>query len=387
MLQFESYFLTLLLWVLGNDLRKRYLNDLKAQLSGKCVQIMRGITMTITHAGTNDGINTQAVDEDRFLRILDDPITGLLVDLQDLVTRRTTEFWSERGARNMHLPITTNSISSPMGLGSDSQPVQIDLFGQTTYLADSMQFMLEYGCRLSDKGAWYLMPSFRGEDADDRHLNQFFHSEAEIIGNLTDVMDTAESYVRHLTSAVLEEHRDRLLSITGRADHLEAMMSSDPFPRITLDEAERLLGGDPRSIQRHPEGFRVLTSHGERRLMDEVSPFLWVTHFDHLSVPFYQGYGDADLQSSLNGDLLFGIGEVVGCGERHIDGQSTRRALTHHKVSEEDYGWYVRLKDHRPMVTSGFGLGVERWMMWVLSESDIRQMAILPRYNGVKIVP
>lgn len=47
----------------------------------------------------------------------------------------------------MHLPITTGSISSPMGLGSDSIPVKIQLGGRDTYLADSMQFALEYGCR------------------------------------------------------------------------------------------------------------------------------------------------------------------------------------------------------------------------------------------------
>ncbi|GAA2552195.1 hypothetical protein GCM10010435_23080 [Winogradskya consettensis] len=47
----------------------------------------------------------------------------------------------------------------------------VDLFGQKTYVADSMQFMLEYACRFSDSGAWYLMPRFRGEDADETHLN------------------------------------------------------------------------------------------------------------------------------------------------------------------------------------------------------------------------
>ncbi len=328
-----------------------------------------------------------AISEDHFLRILDDPKTALLVGMQDLVTRRTSEFWAAYGARNMHLPITTNAVSSPAGLGSDSLPVRIDLFGQPTYLADSMQFMLEYGCRLSERGAWYLMPSFRGEQADHRHLNQFFHSEAEITGGLSDVMEVAEAYVRHLTAAALDEHGASLLRLTGGVDRLEAMLKAKRFPRITLDEAADALGDDPVSIQRHPLGFRALTPHGERRLMDKVSPFLWVTHFDHLSVPFYQAYGDPDLRTALNADLLFGIGETVGCGERHVDGEATRRALKHHGVLENDYDWYIRLKNRRPMRTAGFGLGVERWMMWVLASADIREMAILPRYHGVRIVP
>jgi asparaginyl-tRNA synthetase len=328
-----------------------------------------------------------APDDDRFLRVLKDPQMRLLVDLQDLVTRATTDFWSRRGARTMHLPITTNSISSPLGLGSDSLPVEIDLFGERTYLADSMQFMLEYGTRLSEGGAWYLMPSFRGEEADARHLNQFFHSEAEILGGLGDVMDVAEEYVRHLTSVVLREYGDRVAELVGTTDHLQEMVDGGPFPRLTLDEAEAHLGDDGRSIVHHEAGFRVLTSHGERRLIDELGPFVWVTHFDHLSVPFYQAYGDDDMRTSRNGDLLFGIGEVIGCGERHVDGAQARRALAHHQVPESAYEWYVRLKDQHPALTSGFGMGVERWLVWVLRHDDIRDMALLPRYNGVRMIP
>ncbi len=257
---------------------------------------------------------------DRFLRILDDPMFGLLVRLQDLITGATTDFWRQEGARNMHLPITTSSVSSPMGLGSDSLPVKIDLFGVPTYLADSMQFLLEYGCRLSADGAWYLMPSFRGEDADRTHLNQFFHSEAEIAGGLDEVIEVAERYVRYLAEEVLDKLGGQVCEVVGRDDHLRAMIATDPFPRLTLDEAIDHLGDDPEAVVRHPGGWRTLTRHGERRLMEEISPFVWVTHFDHLSVPFYQAYADETQRSSLNADLLFGIGEVVGSGERQILG-------------------------------------------------------------------
>jgi len=89
----------------------------------------------------------------RYLAVLDDPLYSCLVDLQDLVNYETATFWRERAVRALHLPVTTGSISSPMGLGSDSLPVQVDLFGVPTYLADSMQFMLEYGCRIATVAA------------------------------------------------------------------------------------------------------------------------------------------------------------------------------------------------------------------------------------------
>ena len=105
----------------------------------------------------------------------------------------------------MHLPVTTGSISSPMGRGSDSLPVKINLEGVNTYLADSMQFLLEYGCRLNSNGVYYVMPSFRGEKADNRHLCQFYHSEAEIPGTLNDVMNLVDEYIKYLSRELLKQ--------------------------------------------------------------------------------------------------------------------------------------------------------------------------------------
>ncbi|MCI3899800.1 amino acid--tRNA ligase-related protein [Streptomyces spectabilis] len=323
---------------------------------------------------------------DRFIKIMDDPFYRTLIDLQDLLTVRTASFWHQRQVKALHLPITTGSVSSPMGLGSDSSPVAVDLFGQHTYLADSMQFMLEYGCRFNPRGAWYLMPSFRGEDADETHLNQFFHSEAEIEGGLDDVVAVVEDYLRTLARAVLDALGDEVAAQAGGTGHLAHMTDLTTFPRMTLDEAIRHLGPDPLAVE-VADGWRTLTRHGERRLMAEVSPVLWVTHFDHLSVPFYQGYGDPDRRTSLSADLLFGVGEVVGAGERHTTGEQVRTALAQHGVAEADYQWYVDMKDARPMRTAGFGLGVERWLLWVLNRWDIRELQLAPRLNGVAIAP
>ncbi|MFJ8582767.1 amino acid--tRNA ligase-related protein [Micromonospora sp. NPDC093277] len=92
----------------------------------------------------------------RSLSIIGAPRFKLIAGLQDPITVLTTLFWGRRRARNAPLPITANSISSPMGPGGDSLPVPVDLFGQKTCLADAIQFALEYVSRFSDTGAWYL---------------------------------------------------------------------------------------------------------------------------------------------------------------------------------------------------------------------------------------
>ncbi|MGA5319286.1 amino acid--tRNA ligase-related protein [Streptomyces seoulensis] len=320
----------------------------------------------------------------RFLRILDDPLYASLVDLQDLVNYETAAFWRGRQVKALHLPVTTSSISSPMGLGSDSLPVQVDLFGVPTYLADSMQFLLEYGCRIADRGCYYLMPSFRGEETDATHLSQFFHSEAEIPGGLDDVIAVADAYLRHLTEAVLREMEAPVARIAGGVGHLTDFLAK-PTPRITFDEAVAALDGDPEYFEFHDQ-WRTITRAGERRLMELHGSAVWLTHFDHLSVPFYQAT-DATGTKALNADLLIGPGEVVGCGERHTDAAHALGALAAHGVPSDDYDWYLRMKQEKPLHTSGFGMGVERFFMWVLRHPDVRDLQLLERANGLAATP
>ena len=322
----------------------------------------------------------------RFLEIFSDPLYQLVLSLQDIVTVESAKFWRCRGIKAIHLPITTDTISSPMGLGSDSLPVHVNLFGRDTFLADSMQFMLEYGCRFNEAGTWYLMPSFRGEHSDKTHLNQFFHSEAELSGDLADVISVVEAYMRTLAGAVLNECAAALESLGKNTAHIERMAASAPFEQLTMDEAVHFLGSDGQAMEFH-DGWTTLTRHGERRLMEEVGEFVWVTHFDHLAVPFYQAFDSSSTLKSLSADLLFGPGEVVGAGERHSTSDQLKAALRMHEVPVDRYQWYVDMKERSPMQTSGFGMGVERWMMWVLEESDIRELQLAPRLNGIRLTP
>ena len=126
---------------------------------------------------------------------------------------------------------------------------------------------------------------------------------------------------------------------------------------------------------------------GERELMKRFGGFVWVTHWDHLAVPFYQAFADDTHQAALNADLLFGMGETVGSGERHAGSEEMTAALDLHQVSGESYEWYSRMKQQQPMRTAGFGLGIERLLMWVLDHDDIRDMQLLPRTNGRLDVP
>ncbi|MFI1182508.1 amino acid--tRNA ligase-related protein [Streptomyces sp. NPDC020799] len=328
----------------------------------------------------------------RYLDLIGSPWGRTLVTLQDAVSYATAVFWAGRRVPTLHLPVTTGAVSSPMGLGSDSGPVEVAMFGKSVYLADSMQFALEYGCRLSGRGCYYLMPSFRGEDPDESHLCQFFHSEAELPGSLDTVMATVEDYLRHLAQHLLTTCADTVRTVAGTAVHLEDVAAgAGPFERMPFAEADRLLKSDPELIRTGTGAggrtWRTLTRAAEQRLLALCGRPVWVTHYDHLAVPFYQAYADDDRRTALNADLLLGVGEVAGAGERHATAEAVREALADHQVGQEPYGWYIDMRERRLLRTSGFGMGVERLLLWVLNHDDIRDLQILVRRNGLDCTP
>jgi asparaginyl-tRNA synthetase len=331
-------------------------------------------------------------DPDRFIHLPATEFYRTMIRLHDVVMQATMTFWHGYGLRYAFLPITTNAASSPMGLGSDSSPVTVTIAGVGTHLADSMQFFLEYACRFGGTGAYYVMPSFRGERADATHLSQFMHCEAELRGDLNDVIDAVERYLVYLASAIVAEFDSDPDALPSGLGHVFALAErgGNAFTRMTFDEAARMLGDDRRYVRDLARQARTLTRAGERELIARHGDFVWVTHWDHLAVPFYQRLLPCERSGRLraaNADLLFGPGEVVGAGERHITGTDVRSALAVHQIANADYGWYAALKDTYPMVTAGFGLGVDRFLMWVTGHDDIRDLQLLLRDNGVAHVP
>lgn len=342
-------------------------------------------TRTSQQPGADDDQAGSIRHRDRHLHALRSPWTPLRARLYDTCVRATATFNHRLGIVATPLPTTTRTVTCPTGLGSDARPVRVQVNDVDTYLTDSQQFLLEYGVRINPRGCYSICPSFRADVPDRTHLTEFLHSEAEIPGDLADLIAHVESYVRFLSAAILDECGAELSAVTEDVSHLERLAARDePFARLTFDEAITLLDTE-HHVRTDRNGSRHLTRDGERRLLEVVDEFTWVSHFDHLAVPFYHGFdGDG---TALAADLFFGPGEVVGSGQRHTTGDQLREALRTHGVPEADYAWYIRMKDEFPVTTSGFGFGVERFLLWVLGHDDIRDIPLIPRHDELAAWP
>jgi asparaginyl-tRNA synthetase len=326
-------------------------------------------------------------DPGSFVLAMRSPWFGLIADLHDIFLAVTVSYATSHGLKGLYFPVTTRTVTCPSALGSDSAPVPVKVSGVDTYLQDSMQFALEYGCRIAASGCYNIMPSFREAELDDSHLIQFTHSEAEIAGSLEDLMRYVDGYVKALSSAILDRMGDRLAKARGDISHLQRVADrTAAFEQLTFDDAVQIVGDTHGTVQ-HGGSWRTLTRSGERLLMKRVSEVLWVHHFDNLAVPFYQAFGDNDARTAKNADLYLGIGEVAGSGERHCHPDDLRKSMVMHDVNEAEYEWYVRMREVAPMQTSGFGMGVDRFFMWVLKHDDIRDMPLICRLDEPRAWP
>uniref|UniRef100_A0A914DBS7 Aminoacyl-transfer RNA synthetases class-II family profile domain-containing protein n=1 Tax=Acrobeloides nanus TaxID=290746 RepID=A0A914DBS7_9BILA len=331
--------------------------------------------------------------------ITDDWYSGVF-RIQDCIFHATVDYFRNTlGFNYTMLPVSTKTISAPIGedaialgnFGSYSYPISVNLMDRNVFLADSNQFTLEYYLRIRDgsPGVYVMAPCFRGDEPDATHLNQFQHVECELVGDMDKAIAVAESYIINIVKAVLREEKCVVMKIAGTMEHLERVvvsyiLNNNGFPRITLDKAIEMLPSDCYKLVDELMPYRgfELTRKGERQLIAMFGGAVWVTEPDHLSVPFYQAYADgSDRKKAKAADLLIGLGEIIGLGERQETAQETLEALKHHDITLSNYEWYVEMRRIKQMKTSGWGLGSERLISWILQHNDVRDIQILPRFK------
>ena len=122
---------------------------------------------------------------------------------------------------------------------------------------------------------------------------------------------------------------------------------------------------------------------------------LWMYGFDRDTVAFYQKPDSKDPNKTINADLLFppltknGFGgEIIGSSQRQDNAKEMLESLKRQGISAAPYHWYIDLRNQPGYrTTSGFGLGVERFIAWSLGYESIQDVALYPRLKNIKTIP
>ncbi|CAH8610849.1 unnamed protein product [Dicrocoelium dendriticum] len=164
--------------------------------------------------------------------------------------------------------------------------------------------------------------------------------------------------------------------ITQLCSKVDAV-AAKPFPRITYYDAVNHLTtkfGSRNSLY-------DFSKDEERHIVQWFGGGLlpvFVTHFPTALKPFYCRSLDGTVSESV--DLLFpDVGELVGGSVRECDAEALRNRLSSQTGNSSALQWYINLRGSGSAPHGGFGLGFERFMQYVLSVPNIRDVIPFPR--------
>ena len=281
-------------------------------------------------------------------------------------------YFNENGWWEVSPPILTQSA-----VEGGATLFSVDFFGRKAYLSQSAQFYLEVMIYSLEK-VWSLTPSFRAEKSRTRrHLYEFWHLEAEAAWmDMRDMMGVVEGMVKAAVKEVLDKRLEELEALKRKLDPLEETLRSK-FDEVTYDEAIEIL---------RRKGFNIkwgddIGADEERALTEDRQVPFFLTMFPKHLKSFYMKVYDPRPELVLGFDLEApeGYGEVVGGSQREDRYDVLYKRILEEKLNPEDYQWYLDLRRYGSVPHSGFGLGVDRLVMWIAGLDHIRDALPFPR--------
>lgn len=282
------------------------------------------------------------------------------------------EYFREHGYYEVQAPMF---ITAAVEGGATLFPVKY-VDESTVYLTQSSQFYLE-ALIFSLEKVYTIAPSFRAEKSRTRrHLTEFWHCEAEEAwASLDDIMHVEEELVWHAVERVLERNSEELKLLGRDARKLE--LCEPPFYRISYDEAIEML---------ERKGFKLrwgddFGADEERAIVEEFDKPVFVHRFPVKAKAFYHKNDPKRPEVTLSADLLAseGYGEIVGGGERIDRLEDLLTKISEFGLRPEDYEWYLDLRRYGSVPHAGFGLGIDRLVMWVAGLDHIVDAIPFPR--------
>ncbi len=321
--------------------------------------------------------------------------------VRSVVSAAVHEFFQNRRFVYVHTPLITASDCEGAGemfkvttIGysneykNEEEYNADDFFGQRAALSVSGQLEGEVAAMALGK-IYTFGPSFRAEKSNTpRHVAEFWHVEPEVaFAELPDIIEIAEDMIKYIINAVLEKCPQELKFFDahfekGLIEKLNNVVSND-FAVMTYTEAiEHLLKADVKFQYPVEWGCDLMTEH-EKYISEVVCKKpVFLTDYPKEIKSFYMKQNPDGKTVAATDLLVPGVGEIIGCSEREADLDKLLQAMEVRGMSIEDYEHYIALRRFGSVPHSGFGLGLERIIMYVTGVQNIRDVILYPRTVG-----
>ncbi|HCD81324.1 MAG TPA: asparagine--tRNA ligase [Ruminococcaceae bacterium] len=321
--------------------------------------------------------------------------------VRSVVSASIHEFFQSRRFVYVHTPLITASDCEGAGemfkvttIGysneykSEEEYYANDFFGKKAALSVSGQLEGEVAAMALGK-IYTFGPSFRAEKSNTpRHVAEFWHVEPEVaFAELPDIIELAEALIKHIINAVLEKCPEELKFFdrhfeNGLIEKLETVAGHN-FAVMTYTEAIERLKASGKDFKYPVEwGCDLMTEH-ERYISEEICKKpVFLTDYPKEIKSFYMKQNPDGKTVAATDLLVPGVGEIIGCSEREADLDKLLEAMKSRNMSLDEYEHYIALRRFGSVPHSGFGLGLERIIMYVTGVQNIRDVILYPRTVG-----
>ena len=287
------------------------------------------------------------------------------------VIKACRDFLDSRG-----FVLTDAPIFTPAAVEGTTTLFEVPYFGEKAYLTQSGQLYVE--ATIAAFGKVYCFgPTFRAEKSKTpRHLTEFWMVEPEMaFCEFEENLKVQEDMVTYIVKTVLEKRRRELETL--KRDVKPLLKVEPPFERISYTEAIDML---------QKAGFQIewgedLGAPHERYISLQFEKPVFVHRYPAKAKAFYMQPDPENPEVVLCADLMApeGYGEIIGGSQRIHDLKLLEKRIEEFGLPKQAYEWYLDLRRYGSVPHSGFGLGIERTVMWICKLKHIREAIPFPR--------
>jgi asparaginyl-tRNA synthetase len=158
-----------------------------------------------------------------------------------------------------------------------------------------------------------------------------------------------------------------------------------PFMRLDYRDAIKYL--NEHGITKEDGSDHVIgddiAEAAERKMTDQIGRPIMLIHFPKILKSFYMKALESAPEFTESVDVLMpGVGEVVGGSMRIADLEELMAGYKREGIPHEPYYWFTDQRKYGTTEHGGYGLGVERFLAWLLKRYTVRECSLYPRYMG-----